>query len=239
MPTRLHRLSHTVLTFATTALLLGCALAPTPQSANTVPADTAAAPSSARVVSIKQSPAYQDPALLAVAWQLPVAALYKASIEYQHNGSVCGPTSVANVLHSLQRPGDQASVLKASGLTTVMGYLPQGITLDQLAEVSAQSTGGHVSVLRDLSLASFREHLRQSNAPARRYIINFTRAPLFGTGGGHHSPIAGYLAEQDLVLVLDVNEQYGAWLVTPERLFEAMDTVDTGAGKKRGLLLID
>lgn len=239
MPTRTHRLSQIFLSLAATALLLGCALAPPPPSATPLPAATSAAPSSARVVSIKETSAYQDPTLLAAAWQLPVAALYKTSIEYQRNGSVCGPTSVANVLHSLQRPGDQASVLKASGLTTVMGYLPQGITLDQLAEVTAQSTGSQVSVLRDLSLASFREHLRQSNDLARRYIINFTRAPLFGTGGGHHSPIAGYLAEQDLVLVLDVNEQYGAWLVTPERLFEAMDTIDTGAGKKRGLLLID
>ena len=239
MPTRLHRLSQITLTGAATALLLGCAGVPAPQSAVGTPAAPAAALSSANVVSIKETSAYQNPALLAAAWQLPVAALYRADIEYQRNGSVCGPTSVANVLHSMQRPGDQASVLKASGLTTVMGYLPQGITLDQMAEVSAQSTGGHVSVLRDLSLANFREHLRQSNDPAHRYIINFTRAPLFGSGGGHHSPIAGYLAEQDLVLVLDVNEQYGAWLVTPERLFEAMDTLDAGAGKKRGLLLID
>jgi len=68
---------------------------------------------------------------------------------------------------------------------------------------------------------------------------NFTRGPLFGTGGGHHSPIAGYLGDEDLVLVLDVNDKYGPWLVKAERLYDAMNTVDTGARKKRGLLLIE
>jgi hypothetical protein len=77
------------------------------------------------------------------------------------------------------------------------------------------------------------------NDPARRYVINFSRGPLFGTGGGHHSPIAAYLVDQDLVLVLDVNRKYGPWLVKSARLFEAMNTVDSGTGKKRGLLLIE
>src|ERR1700733_14165590 len=61
----------------------------------------------ADVVSIKASNAYQEPLLLRKAWQLPVAKSYQTGIEYQRNGSVCGPTSVANVLHSLDQPGNQ------------------------------------------------------------------------------------------------------------------------------------
>jgi hypothetical protein len=191
------------------------------------------------VDSIKDTQEYQDPALLKRAWGLPVASLYQRDIDYQRNPSVCGPTSLANVLHSLELPADQEKVLQGTGLTTVLGFLPQGITLDQLADVARQKLNKKVSVLRDLDLASFREQMRHANDPARRYVINFSRGPLFGTGGGHHSPIAGYLADLDLVLVLDVNRKYGPWLVKSARLYDAMNTVDAGSQKKRGLLLIE
>ena len=192
-----------------------------------------------RVDSIKDTQEYQDPALLQRAWGLRVASRYERDIDYQRNPSVCGPTSLVNVLHSFELPGDQEQVLQGTGLTTVLGFLPQGITLDQLAAVARQKLNKKVSVLRDLDLVSFREQMRHANDPARRYVINFSRGPLFGAGGGHHSPIAGYLADQDLVLVLDVNRKYGPWLVKSARLYDAMNTVDTGSQKKRGLLLIE
>jgi hypothetical protein len=193
----------------------------------------------ANVVSVKSTSEYQDPDRLRQAWALPVAALYHSEIDFQHNASVCGPTSLVNVLHSLQKPGDQDSVLQGTGLSTVMGYLPEGLTLDQLAQIAKQKLGAKVTVLRDLDLVSFREQLSHTNDLSRRYIINFSRGPLFGTGGGHHSPIAGYLAGEDLVLVLDVNKKYGPWLVKSARLFEAMNTVDRTTQKTRGLLLIE
>jgi hypothetical protein len=40
-----------------------------------------------------------------------------------------------------------------------------------------------------------------------------------------------------LVFVLDVNRDFGAWLVERPRLFAAMDTLD--GDKKRGLLEIE
>ncbi|HEY4159008.1 MAG TPA: phytochelatin synthase family protein [Polyangiaceae bacterium] len=192
-----------------------------------------------QVVSIKTSHEYQDPTLLTKAWALPVASLYKAELDYQQNGSFCGPTSLVNVLHSLHEPGDQSAILEGTGVSTVGGVLLGGLTLDQLAEIAQKKLGKRVTVLRDLDLAAFREQLRQSNDPARRYVINFTRGPLFATGGGHHSPIAGYLVDEDLVFVLDVNKKYGPWLVKSERLYQAMNTVDRSAKKKRGLLLIE
>ena len=69
--------------------------------------------------------------------------------------------------------------------------------------------------------------------------MNFNRGPLFAKSMGHHSPIAGYLADEDLVLVLDVNEKYGPWLARSERLLEAINTVDRATHKKRGLLLME
>jgi len=191
------------------------------------------------IVSIKGAREYQDPVLLEKAWALPVATLYRPGIDFQRNASVCGPTSIVNVLRSLHQPGDQTTILEGTGISTVMGYLPGGVTLDQLAEIANRKVGRKVTALRDLDLAGFREQLRLANDPSRRYVVNFTRGSLFGTGGGHHSPIAGYLLDEDLVLVLDVNEKYGLWLVKSERLYEAMNTLDTGAQRKRGLLLIE
>jgi hypothetical protein len=103
------------------------------------------------VVSIKNAPGYQDPVLLEKAWALPVAELYRAHIEFQQNASVCGPTSIANVLHSLHRSADQASILEGTGIPTVMGYLPGGVTLDQLAAIANLKVGGRIHLLRDLS----------------------------------------------------------------------------------------
>lgn len=189
------------------------------------------------VPSIKNESTYQDQARLARAWQLPVAASYRPRVLFQPNGSVCGPTSVANVLRSLGRESaDVDSVLAGTGKCW-SGVCWMGLSLDELAEVTRHATARKVTVLRNLSLARFREELRQTNDPSRRYIVNFQRAPLFGQGGGHHSPIAGFLEAEDLVLVLDVNANFKPWLVTSERLFKAVDTGD--ADQKRGLLRIE
>jgi hypothetical protein len=157
----------------------------------------------ARVVSIKETRDYQDPALLKKAWALPVATSYQADIEFQNNGSVCGPTSLVDVLHSLKQPGNQEGVLQGSGFSTVMGYLPSGLTLDQLADLARQKLHRKVTVLRDLDLAAFREQLSHVNDPARRYVINFSRGPLFGTGGGHHSPIAATAQKKRGLLLIE------------------------------------
>jgi hypothetical protein len=42
-----------------------------------------------------------------------------------------------------------------------------------------------------------------------------------------------------MVFVLDVNERYKPWLIERERLFSALDTIDSDGDKKRGLLLIE
>jgi len=189
------------------------------------------------VPSIKNEPTYQNPALLERAWHLPVAATYQRRLFFQPNGSVCGPTSVANVERSLgSESATVESVLKGTGQCWT-GICWMGLSLDQLAEVARHATHRKVSVLRSLTLAQFREELKHVNDPTRRYIVNFQRAPLFSQGGGHHSPIAGYLEDEDLVLVLDVNENFKPWLVKSERLFKAVDTGDTG--QKRGLLRIE
>jgi hypothetical protein len=191
------------------------------------------------VPSISATPEYQDSDLLDRAWLLPVAAAYGHRVAFQSNGSVCGPTSIANVLRSLgDESASQSTVLEGTGKCGT-GICIFGLTLDELAEVARQKTSKKVGVVRDIGIDELREHLRRSNDPARRYIINFHRGLLFGKGAGHHSPIGGYLAAEDLALVLDVNGSFGPWLVSTERLFRAMDSVDSSSGKKRGLLVME
>lgn len=192
------------------------------------------------VESIALLPQYQDSRLLERAWALPVAARFGGTVESQQNVSVCGLASAANVFRSLGTgPTTASSVADGTGKCRLLGYCWNGLTLDELADVIRSKTDRKVVVLRDLSLEQLREELAKANDPGRRYIVNFHRGLLFGQGGGHHSPLGGYLPDRDLVFVLDVNARYGPWLVPTQRLYAAMDSVDSESGKKRGLLLIE
>jgi hypothetical protein len=191
------------------------------------------------VTSIATLPAYQDAALLERAWRLPAAAASRASFAYQSNGSLCGPTSIANLQHSLGDASASAKSVLAGTSLCWTGICLGGLTLDAVAELARKRTGRNVTLLRDLTLAAFREQLHRSNDPRVRYLINFHRGPLFGTGHGHHSPIGGYLEDRDLVFVLDVNASFKPWLAPSERLFRAMDTVDDATSRKRGLVRIE
>jgi hypothetical protein len=190
------------------------------------------------VTSIKETRTYQDPALLDRAWALPVAKTFDHRVVFQTNGSVCGPSSAGNILRSFGDPSaSQGTVLEGSGKCGT-GMCFMGLTLDEVGEL-VRRKGRKVTVIRDLDLAGFREQMKRTNDPTRRFLVNFQRGLLFGKGTGHHSPIAGYLEAEDLVFVLDVNEKFGPWLVSTQRLFEAVDSIDTNTEKKRGLLEIE
>lgn len=189
---------------------------------------------------IRDDAAYQDPALLERAWALPVARLYRPHFDSQGNGSFCGPTSVVDVVRSTGGEADQAHVLDGSGIDTWFGLLPGGITIEQVARlVERRLPDATVTVHRDLDLDALRTLVRRANDPSVRLIANFHRGPLFARGAGHHSPIGGYLEDEDLVFVLDVNHDYAPWLVHTPRLLEAMNVVDPATGDTRGIVLVE
>jgi hypothetical protein len=177
--------------------------------------------------SIKASAAWQHPALLAKAWALPVARLYSPLLS-QGFTSICGPTSVSNVLRSMN---------VAAGKNPLRGIGLRAMSLDQVARESVEvvPAGWQVNAVRPRSVEELRAELRTSNDERRRYIANFTRWALFEGGGGHHSPIGGYLEDEDLAFVLDVNSRFGPWLVSTQRLFDAINTDDGWMPKRRGL----
>jgi hypothetical protein len=178
---------------------------------------------------VASGPTYHDPELLQRAWALPVAKAYSPLLS-QSFTSICGPTSVANVLRSLGVPS-RRNPLRGIGL--------RAMSVDQLATEAAEKlpSGWQARVLRPRSVDELRAELRTANEPSRRYVANFARGPIFGRGGGHHSPIGGYLEAEDLAFVLDVNASYGPWLVGTAGLFEAINTTaDWSTGKTRGLV---
>ena len=171
------------------------------------------------------------------AWRLPVATTFNRQLAWQSNGSRCGPAALANAYRSLGEPATTETKVLAGTGRCWTGVCILGLTLDELADVARASTSRKVTVLRDLSEEQFQEHVRRSNDPGRRYIVNFSRERIFGAGVGHHSPIGGYLESEDLVFILDVNSNYQPWLVERSRLFAAVNALD--GDKKRGLLLIE
>lgn len=178
----------------------------------------------------------RTPALLDRAWSLPTASTFGRHVTWQSNGSRCGPAALANVFRSLGEPATtEAKVLEGTGRCWT-GVCMMGLTLDELSDVARAATRRKVTVLRDLTEGEFLEHLRRSNDPSRRYVVNFDRALIFGAGVGHHSPIGGYLEAEDLVFVLDVNRAYEPWLVERSRLYAAVATRD--GDRARGLLLL-
>ena len=85
-------------------------------------------------------------------------------------------------------------------------------------------------------LPDLRAELAHTNDPSRRYIANFNRRPLFGWGGGHHSPIGAFLEAADAVLIIDVNRGVGPWLVSVPQLHRALSARNPfRMDKSRGL----
>ena len=66
-------------------------------------------------------------------------------------------------------------------------------------------------------------------------ISSYDRSTLDQTGQGHFSPIGGYHAARDLVLVLDVARfKYPPHWLPAERLWHAMLAIDPSTGRSRG-----
>jgi Phytochelatin synthase len=122
----------------------------------------------------------RTPELMERAWHLPVAATFNRQVNWQSNGSRCGPAAVANAYRSLgESTSTEGKVLAGTGRCWT-GFCILGLTLDELADVARANTNRKITLLRDLTEEQFRAHLRHSNDPGRRYIVNFSRERILG-----------------------------------------------------------
>ena len=114
----------------------------------------------------------------------------------------------------------------------------RGLEIEELACL-ARCNGASVELryAEELDVAGFRAALGEAARGASVLVASYDRAALGQTGSGHFSPIGGYLAARDLVLVLDVARfKYPPHWLPAELLFRAMLPLDPATGRSRGWL---
>ncbi|KAK6259933.1 hypothetical protein SCA6_014407 [Theobroma cacao] len=117
----------------------------------------------------------------------------------------------------------------------------QGITFGKVACL-AVCNGADVETFRtnQSSLDDFRQRVIScTSSEDCHLIVSYHRGVFKQTGSGHFSPIGGYHAGKDMVLILDVARfKYPPHWVPLSLLWEAMNTVDEATGHRRGFMVI-
>lgn len=110
-----------------------------------------------------------------------------------------------------------------------------GITFDQFACLAICNTLRVEMHRADAVLTEdqFRADIRAiARSVDRVMAVSYSRKAVDQTGDGHFSPIGGYHAERDLVLILDVARfKYPPHWVSVTTLYEAMQKIDVDTGK--------
>jgi len=167
----------------------------------------------------------------------------------------CGPATIAAVLNSLdvKRPVPQR--LYPWGLFTqdtiftpenqaVKPYPMvehEGLILEQLTaffnNLGVKAEMHHADTIDE---AKLRQTIKDTLAdPNKRLVVNYTRKAIGQNGDGHISPVGAYDADTDRVLVLDVAKyKYPPVWMTVADLYKAINTIDSGSNKTRGIVVV-
>jgi glutathione gamma-glutamylcysteinyltransferase len=117
-----------------------------------------------------------------------------------------------------------------------------GLTLDEVACLARCSAAGvTVRHARPEDADLFRAHLHEAatRSDGAVLVANYSRRAVGQTGDGHFSPIGGFHAGTDQVLVLDTARfKYPPHWMPVDLLFEAMREIDPATAKPRGWLLL-
>jgi len=177
----------------------------------------------------------------------------------QDEPTFCGVSTLAMVLNSLRI--DPMRTWKGAwrwfnehniGCCSMPGkHLEEGLTMDMFRKM-ASCNGAHVVAHRapcndvgqsETELAAFAEIFRHtaktiSSGSDRQFlVVSYCRGALGQTGAGHFSPIGGYHAESDSVLVMDVARfKYPLHWVPLTDMVQAMSLTDPVAGLPRGFM---
>ncbi len=160
----------------------------------------------------------------------------------QSDPSFCGLGSLVVALNALaidpRRPWKGPWRWFAEDLLDCCASLDEvrrrGLDLDEVTCL-AECNGAAVMTFRPQTSDEWRESLKSAARGDSVVVAAYDRAALGQTGSGHFSPIGGYHAARDQVLVLDVARfKYPPHWVSAERLWQAMHAVDPATGRSRG-----
>jgi len=182
-------------------------------------------------------------------------ALLGAVVETQSTQTFAGVATAVSILNALPvaRPVDDLYepypfFTQRSFFSDAMAHvvtrnetLKVGMTLEQLAGAIRWHGAEVVVIFAGKGTAQqFREMITEAMTDRELMIaVNYRRDALGQPGGGHFSPIGGYDAETDSVLILDVARyRYPPIWVKIDDLMTAMRKVDSDSGKTRGWLIV-
>lgn len=194
--------------------------------------------------SIQYSLEYKNKDLIKKAWMLPSARFYYNILEYQLMEGYCSCTTQRCILKSIENIDLFTIPIIKRGPSTIANFSK---SLDQHSNGKTHST----IILGNQNYELYLEAIKKSNDLNYRVSINFLRSSLFGFKtpiwlpsnlligmfGGHFSPILGYFEEENLVVIFDVNHNYGLYFVSPQRLYESIATYDISSNECRGIIL--
>jgi len=116
----------------------------------------------------------------------------------------------------------------------------RGLDLDEVTCL-ARCNGAVVELQRAATsdLAAWRASLAAAARGDGVVIASYDRSAVEQTGEGHFSPIGGYHAARDLVLVLDVARfKYPPHWLPADRLWQAMRAIDPSTDRSRGWITL-
>ena len=116
----------------------------------------------------------------------------------------------------------------------------RGLDLDEVTCL-ARCNGAVVELQRAATsdLSAWRASLTAAALGDGIVIASYDRGAVDQTGEGHFSPIGGYHAARDLVLVLDVARfKYPPHWLPAERLWDAMCVIDPSTARSRGWITL-
>ncbi|KAA8543397.1 hypothetical protein F0562_021108 [Nyssa sinensis] len=172
-----------------------------------------------------------------------------SNYQTQSEPAYCGLASLAVVLNALEiDPGrtwkgpwrwfDDSMLDCCEPLVKIK---VEGISFGKVACL-AHCNGAKVEAFRtnESTIDNFRTYVMSCTASEDCHLItSYHRAHLKQTGTGHFSPVGGYHAGRDMVLILDVARfKYPPHWIPLTLLWEAMDTIDDATGHHRGFMIM-